>query len=352
MTEKIKDWGLDWDFVRVVTAMTTFFEVFYSNTCYSRYTALYKSTRHMLQDASHYAYMLRAFLGEKATAHARLAVRYMMAGVMLHFYDLKDKSGEFELRELGRLGLVNHTEMQALLSHEKPNRPVMMLQWSLMVCLEGCSKADEKNVGVHFCNLLIKVRTQQQDVADTLKLQVPFQYFHLLSIMICMNLCMWAYSMALTDSWFAPVVYVFCSLIFIGMMDLASQLSDPFGDDVVDFNVDSWVSDTFKLVVELTENQYPGGPSGLQLCLQSEVPLPRGVQEVSVLKKSASQEEQGTADSSVARAAGPGKGQVPLQLPAVSPYSGYEDMRLEESQLLNSPYMNSDNRQCFRQCAR
>eukprot|EP00444_Apocalathium_aciculiferum_P059655 CAMPEP_0183596872 /NCGR_PEP_ID=MMETSP0371-20130417/175885_1 /TAXON_ID=268820 /ORGANISM="Peridinium aciculiferum, Strain PAER-2" /LENGTH=43 /DNA_ID= /DNA_START= /DNA_END= /DNA_ORIENTATION= len=43
--------------------------------------------------------------------------------------------------------------------------------------------------------------------------------------MICANLGLWAYSMGLTDSIFAPVVFFFASLIFIGMMELSSDLS-------------------------------------------------------------------------------------------------------------------------------
>merc|ERR1712066_1041527 len=115
------------------------------------------------------------------------------------------------------------------LSHAVSNRPIIMLQWSLMVARQGCQKVQERSAPVHMSRLLVQLRTQQQDVTDSLKLPVPFQYFHLLSIMIVMNLLLWAYSMALTESFFAPVVFVFCSVIFIGMMELASQLADPFG---------------------------------------------------------------------------------------------------------------------------
>lgn len=72
-------------------------------------------------------------------------------------------------------------------------------------------------------------------------LPIPFQYFHLLSMMIIINLGLWAFAMGLTASWFAPVVYVFCSGTFIGMLQLASQLSDPFGNDAVDFDLHGWI---------------------------------------------------------------------------------------------------------------
>jgi len=92
---------------------------------------------------------------------------------------------------------------------------------------------------------------------DTLELPVPFQYFHLLCLMISINLILWAYGMGTTESYFAPVVFYFAALIFVGMMELASQLSNPFGDDEVDFPVDTWLTQFFSDQLALVQHQYP-----------------------------------------------------------------------------------------------
>lgn len=91
----------------------------------------------------------------------------------------------------------------------------------------------------------LEIRRLKQGITDMLSLPVPFQYFHLLSVMIIMNLALWAYSMGCSDSIFAPVVFFFSSLIFVGMMELSSELSDPFGQDEVDFPVQEWLQDGF-----------------------------------------------------------------------------------------------------------
>mmetsp|Transcript_11027 Transcript_11027/g.31395 ORF Transcript_11027/g.31395 Transcript_11027/m.31395 type:complete len:376 (+) Transcript_11027:76-1203(+) len=274
LTDKFEDWGLDWEDIRVVTAITTLFEVFYTNACYARYNALYKSTKSMLNDVASYAYMLRIFVAEQAPSQARRASRFIMAGVMLHFQDIQGKHSRADLDELCGLGLISELEQSNLLSKEACDRAGLVLQWALMVSREAAVLVDEKGAALTLANLMVKIRAQQQEAADTLALPIPFQYFHLLSMMIIINLGLWAFAMGLTASWFAPVVYVFCSGTFIGMLNLAGKLSDPFGDDAVDFDVHRWTSACLALVVELMETQYPGGPEGLSVCLESEEPLP------------------------------------------------------------------------------
>lgn len=80
-----------------------------------------------------------------------------------------------------------------------------MLQWALMVSRRAAVAVDDKGAALTMTNLMVKIRTQQQEAVDVLALPVPFQYFHLLSSMIIINLALWAYAMALTQSWFAPV---------------------------------------------------------------------------------------------------------------------------------------------------
>jgi len=197
-----------------------------------------------------------------------------MAGVRLHFLEIQGRRSSADLEELCSLGLISQLELSALLGMELCERAGAALQWALAISKEAAVRAEDKNAALTLANLMLKIRTQQRDAVDTLALPVPFQYFHLLSVLVIVNLGLWAYAMGLTASWFGPVVYVFCSGTFIGMLNLAGKLSDPFGDDAVDFDVHRWTSACLALVVELMETQYPGGPEGLSVCLESEEPLP------------------------------------------------------------------------------
>merc|ERR1719401_1543831 len=119
-------------------------------------------------------------------------------------------SSDTSLEEVFKGGILNSVERDELKKHEVHIRPTVMLQWAALVVQQGCNKADEKGAAMKMTDDLTKIQVLQQEVADTMRLQVPFQYFHLLSIMIVINLTLWAYAMALTRSWFAPPVYAAC----------------------------------------------------------------------------------------------------------------------------------------------
>merc|ERR1719401_3329686 len=109
---------------------------------------------------------------------------------------------------------------------------------------------------------LVQVRDQQQQIRDTLKLPMPFQYFHLLNMMVVVNLLLWAYGMGITRSYFTPVGFFFSELIFCGMMELAGQMSDPFGKDEVDFPLHHWLAASLWDAAVVLEYEYTIGRDG------------------------------------------------------------------------------------------
>ena len=47
-----------------------------------------------------------------------------------------------------------------------------------------------------FYERIYRVRTCQAEVCQILDLPMPFQYFHIMNLMLCLNLMLWAYSLA------------------------------------------------------------------------------------------------------------------------------------------------------------
>merc|ERR1712203_238123 len=114
-------------------------------------------------------------------------------------------------------------------------------------------------------------RAKQQEVADTMNLPIPFEYYHLLNMMVTMNCCAWAYYMGVTHSYFAPLAYFFATLIFMGMMDLATQLSNPFGCDQADFPVNDWVGELMENMSALLDYEQEGSADELNRALNLEL---------------------------------------------------------------------------------
>merc|ERR1712196_630210 len=71
-----------------------------------------------------------------------------------------------------------------------------------------------------------------------------------------LNLMLWAYSLALQDSQFAPVIFLFVQLMFQGLRELSIALSDPFGDDATDFPIGEWMSQLYRKLQSIVEHSY------------------------------------------------------------------------------------------------
>jgi len=249
---------LDWRQMKVIAAVTTFFEVFYTNQCYGRYTELYRISRKMLGNLHDFTFEIRLYLRSSCLNHTRLAARWFTASVILFFYERNCEVSSREWAELIRQGLLKPSEREILSRFHSHQRSLVLMHWSAMAIRDGCNKAKAPpNVVKGLVDKLLKSRALEQSVVDTVDLQMPFQYFHLLNLMVVVNLALWAYGMGTTGSLMAPVTYFFAALIFMGMLELATALSDPFGEDEVDFPVVQWMNDFLENTIVLLEFDSP-----------------------------------------------------------------------------------------------
>jgi hypothetical protein len=120
----------------------------------------------------------------------------------------------------------------------------------------------------------------QKKVLDVVRMPVPFQYFHLLNMMISVNVALWAYTMAMTESLLAPISFFFASLIYIGMLELAKELSDPFGRDEVDFPLHIWVRYFLENQLTLENADYLGGDDNIARMIREELPVQWNCEEI------------------------------------------------------------------------
>jgi len=254
---------IDWKIVQVITAMTTFFEVFYTNHVFARYMKLYTLSRAQLGALSNFAFDMRIHAGGTHQALVRLATRFFLAGVFLFFYELNNQVSDVEWANLVRNKLLFPEEVQVLESFKRNQRSLVVLHWSGRVVGEAILTAKApNNVIKGLVDRLVSVREQQQNIRDTLMLPMPFQYFHLLNMMVVVNLMLWAYGMGTTRSIFAPVGFFFAELIFCGMMELAGEMSDPFGSDEVDFPLNTWLTNALWDTSVVLEYEYTWGKNG------------------------------------------------------------------------------------------
>lgn len=123
----------------------------------------------------------------------------------------------------------------------------------------------EELIHSQFREVAFKFRGHCGQIINLLKEPVPFPYFHLLNVMLVTQLSLTAYALAAKMEWiFGVIMMVVVSVVLLGMRGLAVQLSNPFGDDSVDFSLETFMKGTFKNAIEyLREDQIR--PSGNKL---------------------------------------------------------------------------------------
>jgi predicted membrane chloride channel (bestrophin family) len=275
---------IDWKIVQVITAMTTFFEVFYTNHVFARYMRLYTLSRGILGSLSNFAFDMRIHAGTTHQALVRLATRFFLASVFLFFYELNGQVSRAEWENLMNNKLLYPEEVQVLQNFKRTQRSLVVLHWAGRVVGEAILSAKApNNVIKGLVDRLISVREQKQQIRDTLMLPMPFQYFHLLNMMVVVNLLLWAYGMGTTQSIFAPVGFFFAELIFCGMMELAGEMSDPFGSDEIDFPLHVWLANALWDTSVVLEYEYTWGKGGWQQIAEKCPPLEMTMPDVSAI---------------------------------------------------------------------
>lgn len=254
------DWEMGRHKVHVVSACTTFLEVFYTNECWKRFQLMYHTTRTLLTITYSFIIDLRVTMERTSMPHFRLACRYMISSVMLMFYEKDGCAKPQAWTSLLRLGLLTDDEVGVLRGLSPTEKTLYLSHWCGDVVTIGHALAMKKdnappNIIRSLRATLRNVRWHHARARDLIAMPVPFQYFHLLNFMVVINLVLWAYCMGCAMSAIYSLVFVAASLVFMGMFELASAFLDPFGTDEVDFRVGTWLTEWLRQCVELVERE-------------------------------------------------------------------------------------------------
>jgi predicted membrane chloride channel (bestrophin family) len=265
---------LDWRLVRIISGITTFFLVFFTMTTYKRYLNVYDKIRDLLSIVCGFCFQATVTF-EKSQVHLHLAARYFLISMVLFFFELENlHDPHYEVpdevwQELIQKNLILESESKVLSKYHRHQRSLVMLHWAAKVIRLGQRVSAEQGVKppanevADMISTLVHVHALQQIIADIMKLPVPFQYFHIMVSMVMTNIFFWAYIMGTTSSIFAPFCFFVASLCFLGMLELAMALTNPFGDDPTDFPLTFWlvaVIEDALILTPMDEHVYLGEP--------------------------------------------------------------------------------------------
>ena len=254
---------LNWGTALVGLPLLFFFIVFYNNNSYQRFYQLYGHTVGMGGKVMEWTSLVKSHsLGE--TAEHRWAqwhsVRLMLAGMNILYYSLfgtgVDKD---EWKKMNERDLLTEDECRILRGY-KGFAPFLAVYWALDEAKSLISEKALHDESYHhdlgqgmrdemiheqFRQCAFEFRGHCGQIVNLLKQPVPFPYFHLLSVMLLIQLLLLAYTLACTANsnvYFSIPVMIVVSIVLIGMRGLAVQLSNPFGEDSVDFDIEKFMS--------------------------------------------------------------------------------------------------------------
>jgi predicted membrane chloride channel (bestrophin family) len=293
-----KGWGIGEHGMAILAALTTFFEVFYTNQCYKRYAGLHYLTKTSFSTTYAFVFEMRAIMQNDYHKYTRLASRYAMTSTSLHFFEMSETPQEEAWSQLVHQGLCTTSEKEFLEHYPPREQCSIVLHWASDVVYCGFLEARlAPSMVRNVITKLVNIANLQIQLSDTIALPVPFQYFHLLNFMVFMNLLLWAYELGRSPSFGGPIIFFVLEIVFIGMLDVAIQISNPFGRDAVDFDISDWMYTSFRSAVNLMEYNFVGSSDGWKRALTQEV-APR-LKEEAVLEWAEDKGSEGTSPECV-----------------------------------------------------
>lgn len=266
-------YGIDvpYDLTGVTGSLMTFFVCFYNSHMFARYNRLYEVTQRMFEVALEIVATVRVQFPDSRGLHTNIA-RLVIASCWLYYFERssQDESDENtphgvsgkEFQGLQRSGLLTNDEIKQIHAFgaeygEHSLTSLMVTSWAMEYARNCTSEPESRDdMLASLYSSLYELRQCQACVTQIMAFPMPFQYFHIMNLMLMLNLALWAYALGCENSYVAPVIYMFVQMMFQGVRELSTALSDPFGDDEVDFPLNFWLMALQDRVKSLAEETY------------------------------------------------------------------------------------------------
>lgn len=242
---------LPWKLTGVPTALLTFFLVFYSGNCYTRYYNFYNKCMGMTGSVMSYTGLLRVHFPKASPEKLWNLSRYAIASVYLLYFQLSGGASDggkrvtdSEFEVLLQTGLISEAE-KASLEKFRGFKPFLAQVWALRALQDHMQEDKEKGPGASlnpFQKEMLALRQNCADIVDSMTQPIPFPYYHTLTLMLSLNLLLIAYSMIEFETIMTIPCFFIIVLVCIGLKETAVALADPFGGDDVDFETEAYMA--------------------------------------------------------------------------------------------------------------
>jgi len=241
---------LPWKLTAVPTSLLTFFLVFYSGNCYTRYYAFYSKCTGMSGAVMCWVGLLRVHFPKASPEKLWNLSRHIVASVYTLYFQLAGGASdggkqvtESEWQVLLQTGLISQEEKKKLAEY-RGFKPFLLQVWALRALTDHL-QTDEKGPSANlnpFQAQALALRGHCAEIVNTMTQPIPFPYYHTLTLMLSLNLLLIAYSMIEFETVMTIPCFFIIVLVCLGLKETAVALADPFGGDDVDFETEVYMA--------------------------------------------------------------------------------------------------------------
>jgi len=276
---------IQWSTVKTTTGLLTFFIVFYSGQCYTRFQLFYGHCVGIGGGCMSWAALVRTSLPMDPCLRWNV-MRLVLASVHVLFYGLNSGGGpavpvtddEWEAMRKRHLLTIDEIKVLQAYAGYKPFLPII---WALEEVEDGLKQYANSPIEggpsppqlasaiAQFRNLALDIRGHCGQITNWLKQPVPFPYFHFLMLLMCVDLSLISYAIVAIyeGHWIMTFfIYVVILIAFLGLKEVAVAMADPFGDDEIDFDTEAMLGAAYNNAVaclrddrKLDGAEQPGG---------------------------------------------------------------------------------------------
>jgi len=275
------DYPLKLGDIDMLSALVTFFVVFYNGNCYGRYQSMYNNVIAIQGKLHNIGLYLRAYYSQESTRWN--VIRYLLASHYIFYWSLKrryfdwknsqykvdpGKFPDFVQNTLVKKGVLIKVEGECIKTYTG-NKHKLLYAWSTIamkrIMQAPLPKGEKGNAMLNtefeqtavLTNLkeeIVGMRGAIGTIDNSMLFPIPFQYYHIVNVTLWVNLTLVAYALLFVNkdpnpkegqpafflgTVFTLVAYPLICFVLLGLVEVANAMSDPFGTDACDFNQDA-----------------------------------------------------------------------------------------------------------------
>lgn len=256
---------LRWEAVNAMLLFMVFVLTFYNGHCYQRYMYLYNLCMEVLDGTCFFVQEIIISMSPPSVERHRVrAVKYILAMLHIFFIGLTGRmKKKADWRELVQRGLLTALEAEQLQNYPAQSiETVLVLStWAMQTVDRGLE--DDAFWGARSMRIAHTHNRLQgymslvlgaiHEIGDTMAMPIPFAYYHVMNVVLIFDMMMLCVLTASFMTYQTVFPFLVSVLFFLGLREVAGSLSDPFGGDVADFPINSFLRYAFDSAVCLLE---------------------------------------------------------------------------------------------------